>query len=756
MPALVHADTLSLTDGNNATTTPNVATAITGFQIIGTASTITPVKLRVTSGTLNLSTVSGVTMTGNGTNTINLSGTVADINTALATLTYTRGSIGTDTLEVALVNSNQIYFPDNGHVYQYVSGSITWDNAKLAAQGLSAYGANGYLATVTSTAENNFVKARLSGDAWIGGSDSAVEGTWKWITGPETGTIFWQGTGSGGPIGGNYANWNSGEPNQAGDEDCAETYIADGTWNDLSCSTTVSGYVVEYGDNASNMPVVVAKNITITTADVPAVATLSPSNGTTSVSPTANLVITLTKAVTVQTGNILIKKVSDDSTVESIDVSGSQVTGSGTTAITIDPSASLPEGTSLYVVIPNTALKDSSNNFFDGISSASAWEFTTSDVTAPVISTVSAGSLTSTGATVTWTTNETASTKVSYGLTASYGTTTSETDTSPRVTAHSLTLSGLLACTQYHFKVTSTDGFSNTANGSDITFTTTGCSADVVPTATTSTSIDSTSGGSTTLSDSDNTITVDAPANATSASSSFVIQVKAIPNDAVLDGVGRPAAAPKEVGPVVFDVKAIVNDTTVLDSFDAPVTITYQYTDSDVIGLDESTLWLYHYHNGSWQKLDSCTVNTNSNVISCTTPGFSIFGLFGNVASTGYVSGGGRPYGVPVAVPPVIAIPVSAGTCPAYSFTRTLRKGMTGEDVRALQQFLNCAGFTLAATGPGSPGKETDMFSAKTYGAVLKFQEAYASEVLAPGGLTKGTGVFAGYSRAKAEGMMGK
>ncbi len=127
------ADTLSLTAGSNATTTPNVATAITGFQIVGPAGQTTPVKIRATSGTLNLSTISGVTMTGNGTGTVNLSGTVEKLNQALSTLTYTRGSTGTDTLEVSLVESGEVFFEDNGHLYKFITSSLTWNAAKAAA-----------------------------------------------------------------------------------------------------------------------------------------------------------------------------------------------------------------------------------------------------------------------------------------------------------------------------------------------------------------------------------------------------------------------------------------------------------------------------------------------------------------------------------------------------------------------------------------------------------------------------------------------
>ncbi|HRH55818.1 MAG TPA: hypothetical protein PK609_03055 [Candidatus Paceibacterota bacterium] len=170
----VHA-ALTLTAGGNATTTPNVATSITGFQIIGPAASTTPVKLRVTSGSLRLTSTSGVTMSGNNSSTVNLSGTVENLNTALTTLAYTRGSTGTDTLEVSLVAPTEVFFADNGHLYQFVSGSYNWSAAKSAAEATSAYGAAGYLATITSLAENNFVYTRISGDGWLGTNDIETE-----------------------------------------------------------------------------------------------------------------------------------------------------------------------------------------------------------------------------------------------------------------------------------------------------------------------------------------------------------------------------------------------------------------------------------------------------------------------------------------------------------------------------------------------------------------------------------------------------
>jgi hypothetical protein len=84
-----------------------------------------------------------------------------------------------------------------------------------------------------------------------------------------------------------------------------------------------------------------------------------------------------------------------------------------------------------------------------------------------------------------------------------------------------------------------------------------------------------------------------------------------------------------------------------------------------------------------------------------------------------------------------------------------LEFGAQGEDVRALQQFLNCEGFSLASSGSGSPGDETIYFVDRTRAALIRFQEAYADDVLAPIGATEGTGIFAYYSQKKAAWLTG-
>ena len=74
---------------------------------------------------------------------------------------------------------------------------------------------------------------------------------------------------------------------------------------------------------------------------------------------------------------------------------------------------------------------------------------------------------------------------------------------------------------------------------------------------------------------------------------------------------------------------------------------------------------------------------------------------------------------------------------PKFTFTRSLKVGSRGSDVKALQDILVYEGFLLL------PHATTEYFGGLTRSALVKWQEKYAQETLIPWGLTKGTG-FAG------------
>lgn len=81
------------------------------------------------------------------------------------------------------------------------------------------------------------------------------------------------------------------------------------------------------------------------------------------------------------------------------------------------------------------------------------------DVAPPIISDIKPMSITDSSATITWTTNEPATSQVKYGRTSSYGSNTQLDGTYTNY--HRVTIAGLASDTLYHFAVRSTDASGN-------------------------------------------------------------------------------------------------------------------------------------------------------------------------------------------------------------------------------------------------------------------------------------------------------
>ena len=106
-----------------------------------------------------------------------------------------------------------------GHKYELYNESMTWESAKLFCEKKG-----GHLVTISDEKENEFVNGmrcrNLSTDyqqsIWLGGSDTANEGTWSWITGePFT-----------------YSNWELNEPNGGTTQNYLQMYSS-GNWDDV-------------------------------------------------------------------------------------------------------------------------------------------------------------------------------------------------------------------------------------------------------------------------------------------------------------------------------------------------------------------------------------------------------------------------------------------------------------------------------------------------------------------------------------------
>ena len=261
MSFLGFGQSVSAPDSKSFTPSTNGQDA-SGFVLSGfssTATLLTSISLiNPSAGTTfyldrldGLTPASGFTLSGNKTRLV-VTGTMDNINIALANLKVNTGSIvGNVQLSVAAtVNPVGYYYNGvNGHFYRPITTGTTYTNARTLSSQQTFKGQQGYLVTITSASEDQFIIANVpQSNIWFALTDEVTEGVWIIDAGPEKGTIIKTSNGQlNGNIQGQYNNWAGGEPNNSGNEDYPVTKWGGGTqWNDLPNNFSCA-YVVEFG-----------------------------------------------------------------------------------------------------------------------------------------------------------------------------------------------------------------------------------------------------------------------------------------------------------------------------------------------------------------------------------------------------------------------------------------------------------------------------------------------------------------------------
>ncbi len=195
--------------------------------------------------------------------------------------------------------------------------------------------------------------------------------------------------------------------------------------------------------------------ISVTVSNAPADTT--PPTG--SVTINSGAAATNTAAVT-----LALSATDDPGTVSQMQFSNDGTTYSTPEAYATTTAWTLTAGDGTKTVYAK--FKDAAGNW-----SSAASDTIVLDATPPAISAVSASNVAKTTATITWTTDEPATSQVEYGLTTSYGQTTPLDSTLG--TPHGVSLSGLTAGAQYQYRVHSKDALGNERVSGNFTFTTT-------------------------------------------------------------------------------------------------------------------------------------------------------------------------------------------------------------------------------------------------------------------------------------------
>lgn len=331
-PTTFNATNETFTAVSGSGTTPSISGFTGTVQVVITSS----------GGNIKVPTITGLSAptgyrardwnTYETATEISFTGTQTNVSNAVASLMFKATSNGTTpSISIEAFVAGVAYNSSNSHYYEVVETSTTitpelarclakYSNSNVTFSGdtqttvplrastsiLSAdrcsttdpggltrrtyNGLRGYLATITSLNEHNFIREKTTAQAWIGGADTDKEGTFIWLDGPEAGTVFWRAgatrrgdnvfsSQAGDPAGFVYGTafnyFSENEPNDSStSEDWAEfghgSSGVGSSWNDCAGNCGRSQYIIEYGDTGDTKN---SASATINVRTVPAAPT---------------------------------------------------------------------------------------------------------------------------------------------------------------------------------------------------------------------------------------------------------------------------------------------------------------------------------------------------------------------------------------------------------------------------------------------------------------------------------------------------
>ncbi|MFN9416198.1 MAG: BspA family leucine-rich repeat surface protein, partial [Pirellula sp.] len=180
-----------------------------------------------------------------------------NVNETPTALTLTGSTTG--------AGSSAVYNATTDSYYAFVSTAMTWEAAMDNAQSSLLGGVAGTLVNVNSSTEQTYVAGLSTNSLWTGASDKMQQGVWRWFAGDTAGAQFWSGISTGAAVGGAYASWSAGEPNDYGGlQDYGLIYgtasSASRSWDDSNAEAAVSS-VIEWSGAAFRAAAGVASSV---------------------------------------------------------------------------------------------------------------------------------------------------------------------------------------------------------------------------------------------------------------------------------------------------------------------------------------------------------------------------------------------------------------------------------------------------------------------------------------------------------------